>query len=91
MLSDAASWAAIIATAILGITSFVGLIFWMSAMYFNGRNTAKSVGEMKDGLENIWKFVRRKHRKSDLFRHQTNSKLKNHSERLEALEAAEEV
>lgn len=89
MLSDAAQWVTIIVGVIAGGTTFVGLVFWMSAMYFNGRSTAKSVAKMEDGLENIWKFVRRKHRKSDLFRHQVNGKLKNHSERLEALEAEE--
>ena len=89
MLSDAASWATVIGGVILAGTTLVGLVFWMSAMYFNGRATAKSLVKVEEGLANIWKFVRRKHRKSDLFRVKADGKFKEHHERLLRLEVEE--
>lgn len=86
MLSDAASWTTIIGGAFTILVTVTGCVFWMSAMYFNGRATAKSLAKVETGLANIWKFVRRKHRKSDLFRMRADSKFKDHHERLLRLE-----
>lgn len=86
MLGDTAQWITIIGGTVVIGGSLIGAAFWMFAMYFNGKATAASVKKMENSLGSVWKWVRRKHRKSDLFHVNTTNKLKDHERRLHILE-----
>lgn len=87
VLSDAAQWFTIIGVLVVVGTTCVTGIFFMAAMYFQGRSTAKAVTTIEKDIAAIWKWTRRKHRKSDIFHVQATGKLRDHEGRILELEA----
>lgn len=85
---DAANWATILAFGLGGLIAISSLIFWLTAMYLNGRATRKTCQRLERRQKAQGLYIRRHARKSDTFHEQANVRLENHEQRIIKVEQA---
>lgn len=85
-LADGANWATILGGVLVAGSALVGFLMWLTAIYWNGRTTQRSVAKLERELEHtankaevnvhkLARFLRRHARKSDKFHQGTDAKL----------------
>lgn len=84
--ADAANWATIIACSLTALIALVGLVFWLTVIYVNGRATRQKCAKIERDLRAQANYLRKRARKSDVHREATNVRLENHELRLTAIE-----
>ena len=85
-LGDAESWVAIVGGIIGFLVLFAGLVYWMTAMFLNGRASTKAINKLDKRMKAMSGRMRKHFKESDVLHNSFGMRLDEHENRIGTLE-----